>query len=218
MTNDQLKHMRLKWVRHFSDDGVSILAWSFVPRHALSGILAGTQSLVKVGLAEPEFRDAYAWMRSQMLQVGIEQPSEVCTPWWCWIQFGGGYGKPTTEGSGPDCVLLELRIPIDEVLLSDFDLWHFVLNYSYAAFTECEDDAFDARLRSAGITSASCQPYPEPFHLEMELSWRNIFDLGVESDYATYSFEDKAIQGVFWNLDPSYIVGIVEPNEAPERD
>lgn len=218
MSPEQLTQQRLSWAKHFSDDGVSVLAWSFVPRHALSGILAGRDKLVCRDRAEPEFIDAYRWMRSVMTLSGIEHPVGAHTPWWCWIQYGGGFDKPTTEAASADSVLLELRIPIEEILLSDFDLWHFVLNYSFASFTEAEDDAFDARLRSAGITAATQQPYPEPFHGEMERSWCNIFDLGVESDYATHPFPEKGIQGVFWNLDPDYIVGVVEPSQAPERD
>jgi len=72
-------------------------------------------------------------------------------------------------------VRIEIDLPGTSVLLSDFNLWHCVLNYSYLAFNEQEDDKFVHELDEAGVSQM--RPYPEPFNHRVLLSWQRIFDL-----------------------------------------
>ena len=120
-----------------------------------------------------EFRHAYDWMREQMARRIPGYGGHY--PWWGWVNRPdlrrSGHLPPGTKG-----VRLELEVPDAEVLLSDFDAWHCVLNRSYLALTEEEDEAWEARFRSA-VPDPYAWPPPEPWYSEILASWERIFDL-----------------------------------------
>lgn len=213
MANEILP-VQQRWSNHFADNDGYVTAWTIVPSEISEAILSGDQIYSDLTLAEPYYVEAYAWMKGIMADCGLHKPQDGVTPWWCWIQYGGGSVKPRNHvlRSG-DCVMLELRIPASDLLLSDFDLWHSVLNCCPAFLSEAEDDDFYHRLEAFGPNSKD-SPYPEPFMSEVQSSWYRIFDLGIEAEYATYSLEKKGIQGVFWAMKPEYVVGIATP--APD--
>lgn len=77
-----------------------------------------------------DFRKGYKWMMSQ---VKIKYPKWVCEhPIWVWTE------RPDlrkwvreVDDVAPhvkEMVLIEFNVPDQDVLLSNFDLWHFVLN------------------------------------------------------------------------------------------
>lgn len=82
---------------------------------------------------EPAFESAYKWLADQMkIRIGVP-PEGVIYPIWAWYQWEGKRKRPdmrshnVTDTPGETIVLLTIDVPEDEVLLSDFDLWHFVL-------------------------------------------------------------------------------------------
>lgn len=98
---------------------------------------------------DPAFMAAYRWMIWQMDQHGIKKPEAIIvddpnliTPVWTWAKWtddspvGGGESsipklKPDLNNQlfyGNEHDLLHLRVPVERVLLSDFDLFHCVLN------------------------------------------------------------------------------------------
>jgi len=94
-------------------------------------------------------------------------------------------------------VRIEVEIPADQVLLSAYGAWHYVLNRWYLphavepAAYEAEGDDWRSRLEQAGV--AARWPYPEPWHSEVVASWQRIFD--VDELRAT-----NTIQGCFEKL------------------
>jgi len=70
------------------------------------------------------------------------------------------------------CVRIEFRMPPHQVLLSDFDAWHCVLNDWYLALDEDEDADWQCRHPNDDqlTRSSICQA-------EVEASWHRIFDL-----------------------------------------
>src|SRR5687768_7255292 len=79
---------------------------------------------------------AYEWLIKQM-NIRIKEKSENAKyPIWCWhswrdsirrkpdLRYGGFLNK------GEKSVLIEFEAEKDKVLLSDFELWHLVLNKS----------------------------------------------------------------------------------------
>ena len=80
------------------------------------------------------FRDSYDWLVSMMDKFGIVgHTDEVKYPWWGWYKHGGKYKKPDLRciglgNPGEESYCIELDIPDNEVLISDYDMWHCVLN------------------------------------------------------------------------------------------
>ena len=72
-----------------------------------------------------DFSDPYQWMMRQMNKRILSYEGEY--PIWVWTERQdlrrSGYFKSGIRG-----VQLELNIPDEKVLLSDFNAWHFVLN------------------------------------------------------------------------------------------
>lgn len=125
---------------------------------------------------------AYDWMAETMKRKGVKPPPKINYPLWAWAQWEGkrkkqdlrknGYGQSGTK-------MVQLTIEIDEsnLLLSDFDLFHYVLNF------------WDA-LRS-----------------KIQKSWDRIFDLEREDDGTIYGKkESKSIQATFWELHKEQVV------------
>ena len=82
---------------------------------------------------ESSWDAAYKWLADQMkIRIGVP-PEGVIYPIWAWYQWEGKRKRPdmrshnVTDTPGKTIVLLTIDVPEDEVLLSDFDLWHFVL-------------------------------------------------------------------------------------------
>jgi len=73
------------------------------------------------------------------------------------------------------------------VLLSDFDLWHYVLNRWYLPQTpsEAKDELEDAaRLRTRRLTR----------------SWRRIFDLDFYLEGVSVPRSERSIQATVWQV------------------
>ena len=82
--------------------------------------------------------------------------------------------------------MLELHIPNDQILLSDFHMWHCVLNNWFLG-TE-ENDVNGANHTQKEITE----------------SWQNIFSLKPFPGW-TINGKIEDIQAVFWKLDMAHV-------------
>jgi len=118
-----------------------------------------------------EFLKAYLWMMNQMRKKLSLYNGEY--PVWLWLERPdlrcGGYLNPGEKG-----VLLEIYIDEERVLLSDFYLWHCVLNNDAVA-----DDEDEWELIRQGKS-----------HITIEQSWERIFDVNYDS------CKNTIIQGV----------------------
>lgn len=87
--------------------------------------------------ATDAFDKAYRWMAEQMnsRNLGLGEYAPIWA--WAWKDKPDlrrvGHGDP-----GSALVRMELEVPDDLVLLSDFDLWHFVLNNEFISFDGLE--------------------------------------------------------------------------------
>lgn len=119
------------------------------------------------------FGRAYRFLAGVMRQRLGEPPAGVRYPVWAWYRLRGVNKKPDLRWmelvnySGP-MVCLELEVPAEKVLLSDEELWHFVLNDCYIADDTTEEawqrqqDEFDALP-------------PEAQRQEKRISWQKVF-------------------------------------------
>lgn len=98
-------------------------------------------------------------------------------------------------------VRIEFEADETQVLLSDFELWHYVLNYWYLPESEADGEAFEAELAKVSLSYYASKPLPDPkYHKRIERSWLRIFDLNWSCDGIASQKEDKSIQTALWEL------------------
>jgi hypothetical protein len=134
------------------------------------GYLVGDPKYIWEGFIEP-----YHWMMEQMKKRIKGYQGEY--PVWVWIKKPDlrrtAHLPPKTEG-----VRLKIEKPDDQVLLSDFDAWHFVLNNSFFSLNEEEDKLFESGA----------------LPMTKEESWERIFDFNLPRD-PEWVGEVERIQG-----------------------
>ena len=141
------------------------------------------------------FIDAYVWMKEKLTEkCGNEfgVPDMV----WAWYIYDGknkkpdlipsGYGQP-----GDKYACIELEIPDEQVLLSDFNNWHCVLNDCY-----CDDSQSEEEWKK--ITEWYDSLSGEEAIREKLNSWNNIFNITrYENEWRRNGYY---VQAVFWEL------------------
>ena len=142
-----------------------------------------------------EFLEAYDWL-NKYLEKKDPKPGNVEYPIWAWFRFNSMEKKPDLRHScygrrGQKMVCIEVEIPDEKVLLSDYDNWHYVLNKCWLDDSMCEEewdelhDWFDAL------------PLPKQDEIR-EKSWEKIFDTTIwENEWRS---NGKYIQAIFWEL------------------
>ena len=155
----------------------------------------------------PYFRDAYRWMSEQMrLRL---PPGRARFPLWGWYRWDGvGRCRPDLRAAGHlyrnmPGVRIEVELPDNMVLLSDFDAWHCVLNRCFLPLNDDEDEALRERLERERIDHR--WPYPAPFHSVVVSSWEHIFDLHAGSSDCWGAPSDRSVQATFWKLTLSQV-------------
>jgi hypothetical protein len=100
-------------------------------------------------ICEKSFLGAYKWLNDQAKQ-RIKGWS-VERPVWLWVKKPDlrtyRFIKDPESPKYQEFVLIELEIPAKDVLISEFGLWHNILNNRYIPYTAAEDDAFDKKLK-----------------------------------------------------------------------
>lgn len=102
-------------------------------------------------------------------------------------------------------VLLKLNVPKEQVLLSDYDNWHYCLNGWYLPKDERDLDNWFyiceiANLKIADILfNKSNSIYVKYLQKRIYNSWRNIFNLNYPNMVCDGDL--KSTQAVFWKID-----------------
>ena len=148
-----------------------------------------------------EFEDSYDWLVKQMRERIGNPPKNVTYPVWAWYVQNSKHKKPDLRSErwcngkdGEKMVCLEIEVPDEQVLLSDFDLWHYVLNSWIISETEEESKRLEALYDSLSTEK----------QLEMKNeNWKRIFDVEpFENDWIS---RGKRVQTVFWVLERDMI-------------
>lgn len=157
-------------------------------------------------LIEQDWASAYTWMVA-MMDERMCRPSPACQfPLWAWYQWHGKQRKPDLRfgahlNKGVRGVRIEFEIDDNNVLRSDYNMWHAALGYWYLPSSEADDIAFELELKSHDLSYIEQKPLPHLiYHQRIEESWRRIFDLEWFDPYCTSAPDQKAIQAVFWEL------------------
>ena len=150
------------------------------------GVLRATPNLI----VEDCFKDSYLWMAEQMKKRIGEPPEEVTFPIWAWYQWEGKRKRPDMRvhgrgwgALGTPIVLLTIDVPINLVLLSDFDYWHCVLNDSNIIFPYDDKSAYSEE--------------------DKRKSWENIFDISCSFDGEIHEF--LTTQATMWEIRTEWV-------------
>lgn len=163
---------------------------------------------------------AYHWMADQMRKrIGDPPLPEIQYPVWAWYQYGSGkWRKPPLVQETLSCgdspsgieVMMELNVPDDQFLLSEFDLWHIPLNYSNS-LVHPKDKRFMKMYKK--YWRMRFENYPPELKEIYYRSWEKIFDIRLnhKSTYTSY------IQATLWWVRKEWVVS-TEQMEYPKGE
>ncbi|HWQ73912.1 MAG TPA: DUF3841 domain-containing protein [Syntrophomonas sp.] len=174
-----------------------------------TGILVSSENHL---FCKDDFRYAYDWMVQKMIDAGMMPPNNIHYPIWAWYQWEGKRKRrDMREGGyaarGEKIVQLTIEVDDKSVLLSDFDLFHYPLNYWYLPLDESDEVAFERDYTNMGFT----WNHLKDFQIQSEnmlllrgrivKSWDRIFDLNREDEGWLYSsWDTKSIQATIWQV------------------
>lgn len=140
------------------------------------------------------FQRAYQWMTKQ-LAAKVERPSSlITTPIWAWYRSHDYlHQRPDFRWvrDYPDEVCIEFAIPDEQVLLSDFENWHFVLDDFYLGLATNEQEFEQENAWFNGLNVPQQQRVKEK-------SWQRIFDITPRT--GDWTKNGDSVQGCFWLL------------------
>jgi len=157
---------------------------------------------------------AYRFMRNTLVERVGAPPEESCWPIWAWYHCDGA-DKPRPDlrcsahlPPGERGVRIELEIPNDRVLLSDFDTWGAVIIGAAVLDGEAEVDRFWKECEQAGLPNGWLMTWEDTdkvlahpvFGERLRCSWNRVFDLDWYNDYWNDPPGKKSIQAVFWEI------------------
>lgn len=157
------------------------------------------------GTKENIFYNAYDWLAKKMTEIIGPPPENIHFPVWAWYRYDWQEKPFSLEEAAKDIsndknyYLLEIEVPENEVLLSDFDAWHYVLNNWYIddSMNEIESDKISNEFKKL--------PMQKQEELTKE-SWNKIFDISkFENDWKV---QGRYVQATFWELKPKYIKSV----------
>lgn len=161
--------------------------------------------ITKSSLFDEYFKRSYDWLITKMDEKNINHPIGVDYPIWAWHTMDWKHEKPNLledyyGEKGEELICLELEVPDEDVLLSDFNLWHFVLNDSWIddSKNEMEYDLMH-------------EQYDKLSPLEREQlkkdSWNKIFDI-TPITYGDWVSIGRYVQACFWKLKLEYVINM----------
>jgi hypothetical protein len=147
-------------------------------------------------LREDDFQRSYDWLAEQMRQRVGEPPRGVTYPIWAWYRLDGkpaklDLRKAIFNNCRGEQYALTIEIPDEQVLLSDEENWHLVLNDSFIGDADNETDYDKAIAWFDGL------PTYEQQQLKTK-SWEKIFDTTPSKN--EWCGNGSFVQATFWEL------------------
>ena len=174
-----------------------MILWTIQPLKVYNSIINGTIYKSDGRYINKNFKQPYSWMTEKMKEKIGKPPKGTRYPIWAWYKYDSKRKKPDLRNcgfgkQGEKMVCIEIDIPDNEVLLSDFDAWHFVLNNCYYDFKCKNEEQFNETYK--WIESLP----KEEKQKEIEKSWDNIFN--ITEDNGEWSKNGHWVQATFWTL------------------
>lgn len=187
------------------------------------GRYTASDELIEFPESEDDARNhanyAYRWLANQMAKrIGLP-PEGTTYPIWAWYkQQDQADGKPdmrhAEHRTRKACVRMKLSIPDWEVLLSDFDDWHYALNYFYLPLSREDNKVFDAWYESLGIDFEEIgnwklqSPELTLVRNKVEASWERMLGVRPADDPWGFPWEKRSIQATFWELKREHVISV----------
>lgn len=161
--------------------------------------------LKSVLLRECGFTPSYDWIVDQMKKRIGNPPDGASYPIWAWHTVDWKHQKPDLRKTEfrnykGNLVCIELEIPDNKVLLSDEEMWHFVLNDYFICDSDNEED-FDAKNNWFNKLPQQQQK------IVKETSWEKIFDVSPPIN-TEWNRRGMFIQATFWELNLNYVIDV----------
>ena len=142
------------------------------------------------------FKKSYDWLVKAMEKRIGKRPLGVSYPIWAWHTRDWKHKKPDLRNvglakKGEKCVCIEVEIPDNQVVLTDYDAWHYVLNDWFFDNSKNEDEWERVHKWYDNLPR-------EKRNSVAESSWEKIFDI---SPFESEWFQrGRYIQATFWVL------------------
>ena len=136
---------------------------------------------------EGDFTPAYLWMNDQMKKKISTYQKDL--PLWAWTKRPDFRSYRVNIPKGESAFLIEFNKNPQEILISDFQNWHCVLN-GYPFFSEKEESSLEKKYGTFFIDYWNNvynfeKETPKNIKKMVEKSWQNIFK-NVEHGQATF--------------------------------
>lgn len=187
--------------------------WTFQPLDAINQInntgeyVCDKKKLKSNFSSEEDYNEwikSYKWLIEQMRGKIRNSPQDTF-PIWGWHTRNFKHKKPDFRESiygnrGEKYACFELEIPDSEVLLSDYDAWHWVLNNCYYNHNCISEEQF---LKDEEMLKELDNKKKQK---TVEDSWQGIFD--IEPFENNYTAKGKYVQATFWKIKKEYIKNV----------
>lgn len=170
------------------------------------------------------FQPSYRWIAQKFHQRN-PKPSQTEYPFWGYYQWRNHKEKKPdlrcleakTYCKNKDYCLLELNIPEKELLLSDYEAWHFVLNRWYFTFENIKE-AKEKELNKNNLSLYQQDLLPQEILDLIEKSWDSIFDLSLSAKILDSDISKSTIQANFWSIEKKHLQQIIVfSKNAPKK-
>ena len=181
---------------------------------------------------DPGFMAAYRWMIWQIDQHGVKRPESITvedpnliTPIWAWAKWTDDSSvdeesgipklKPDRNNQlfyGNEHDLVHLLVPVERVLMSDFDLFHCVLNAYEQALWQSKSHDSDVQVPLIPFQEIWSQTPVEVYSQTDEIMLPDLIwdDFIVSVNDSKSLDETPFIQAVLWELLPEDVVEVDE--------
>ncbi len=162
---------------------------------------------------DPIFARAYHWMAEQMrIRIGEPPIKGIEYPMWAWYQYNSAKDNkpPRSSKNMKDGVnvYMEIEIPDNEVLLSDYGSWHAPLNEGPIDDWKRIYKETDKLDKEAGRI-LTFDEYPPHIQKMIEKSWEAVFDINRRDKTVGRTHRrNRSIQATFWVLKPEHIISV----------
>ena len=189
-------------------------------------VLYSQQIIVKARTHSDVFLEAYGWLIPQMRQrVPSAHVPHRSYPWWGWYKYGDSVLKPKFSHSyyrglvkevTEPYAIITLDIPDENVLLSDYDAWHWVLSKWFFGFQYEETALINAFCKEFhllkkkfrhGMYLHQVENYPA-YKEQFQKTWERCFDLDISRKLVRTSKLKQYIQACFWELRRNQIADV----------
>ena len=182
-----------------------LILWTIQPRNIWellkdSGIYrcepTKSSLLMDGSIPDPSIVEKYDWLVGQMKERIGPAPKRVTYPVWAWYKHNGEHKKPDLRtarwsyGTGDeDYACIEFEIADEKVLLSDFDVWHIILNNGLISETEEEYNQLEEQYDSLPPTEQTVFKYQ---------NWSRVFNISpLDNDWIRRGLW---VQATVWEL------------------